>query len=378
MSRLPASDKTSVLPRLFSTLPTLLLLTALLVSCSKGVTPKPDPVVPPTDSSSGKPEDPGGDGGNTDPEAVTRTYSFTEVPVLYPETRTGLFSGAIITRTDAKSLMKPTFISVSQDLRGPVTIYTDVPMDDFALDKIQASRTADNKLLSNIQAEFDKGVDQIPAIYSSSPEVFNHRFNYLRSILGVDQDLNNLFDLGFKDTTRLAENKGRVLMRFNVIKANISLQPPIYAPFLSIDSTDHEWKELFDQESPQIVSSLTFGEEAYLVMESDSSAAALKLAVNRLFDAAADAVVSGAAFNELSSQDQRLLEGSRAYGYVLGDEALPHEGKAALQAYARHYLEAMDKHHMGRLIYFRLHDLRKFTSTAYSFDNTEYFQKIRE
>lgn len=378
MNRLTALFWNSNRPIRLTVVSGLFLGILLIVSCSKSGTPGPPPVIPPTDSSTGNPDHPGDDTGSNEPAPITKNYQFSKVPVLYPETRNSLYLGAVLSKTDSKSLLKPTFISIRQDLRNPVTIYTNLPIDDFALENVQASGSNDHKLLSTIQANFDKGVQQTPSIYSASPTAFKDRFNYLRVMLGIYQDLNQLFDLGFKDTTRLDADKGRVVMTFQVIKANLILQPPIYAPFLKIDTTDDKWLELFGQNTPGIVSSLAFGQEVYLVMESDSSAEELRLALNRLFQASTDAIASGDAFNGLSSADQQLLAATRAYGYALGKDPLPHDGLKALKAYATLYGQALDPHHMGQLIYYTISDLQTFASTNYSFELTEYPQKLRE
>ena len=359
-----------------------LFIVLIIHACSKNVTPVPDPV-PPVDStgdSTNVPDDGNGDDDDNgeDIAPVTKNYEFYKLPILDAGVRSSLYLGAITTKTDREGLIHPVITEVGNSYRNPVTIYTDVSMDDFVLKDVMASKTTDNKLISSIQKVFEGGIGQVPSVSVSSPIPFVNRLNSLRSMIGINEDLNGLLDLGFPDTTRLADDKGRVILSFEIVKANIMTEPPIYAPFMTIDSTDEKWAELFGSaKSPEMVSSITYGENAVMVIESDSSAEKLRLAVDKYLKKPVEDILSGAAFNSLSEEEQRIMASATAYGYAVGRGAFPHEGRAAIDHYAELREAAADNHDMGRPIYYRMSKLTSFATFINNFDVDVYPQKIR-
>lgn len=360
-----------------------LMMMILIHSCSKSVNPSPDPVVPPVDSTN-LPDDGSGDqGGDQGGEEggvitpITKTYSFMRLPILDGSTFNSLYLGAIISATDNENLISPAFVKVDDDLRNPVTMYTDFALDVDPLENVMASKATDNLFFSHIKQAFDKGVSQFPSLRSAGAAPFENRFNSLRGIIGINEDVNELFDLGFADTTRLAEDKGRVILSFEVIKANVNLQVPI-TPFLSIDNTDKSWLDLFGSEKePEILASIMYGENAFLIMESDSSTDQLIAAVKNCFKNADD-IVSGAAFNSLSEQERKIIESATAYGYSIGNGSFPHGGKDAIIHYEQIVDKAADTHDVGKPIYYGLSNINTFISFINKFDVDEYTQKIRD
>lgn len=354
-----------------------LFLMAIIHACSKHVTPTPDPVLP--EDSTNIPDGGGDDGQKGDEEApVTYLVDAYDQPVIDETTRNTIYLGAIVTKTDSKSLLAPQFITIEQSERNPVTIYTNIPMDDFAVENVPASRASDAKLLKNIQIKLETGIDQVGSVSMVSAEAFPHRFNYLRGRLAMNRDLNTLFDLGFADTTRLPEDKGRVVLSFKINKATIVLQPPIYAPFLKMDSTEPKWRELFDTAKPQVVSGTIYGVEAYLVMESDSSTERLRLALNRCLSKPVADIISGEAFDGLSGEEQQIINTATAYGYAVGKGSFPHKGKDAVIHYAKLLQEVLDPHNLGSLIGYNLNAISGFSGFHNKFEVTGYTQKIIE
>lgn len=359
-----------------------LITMMILNACSKNVTPQPDPVVPPVDSTHLPDKGDGKDGGDTGGDQtgpITKTYEFINLPVMDAATANSLFLGAITAKTNMEALRSPEFITVEDALRNPVTLYTDLALDVDPLKNVIPSEATDRLILRNIRQAFDQGVDQLPRVRFSAVTAFEQRYNSLRSMVGINEDMNALFDLGFADTSRLQENKGRVVVSFEVIKANITVQPPIYGPFLSIDSTDQQWMDLFgSQKAPEMLSTLIYGESAVMVMESDSSTEKLKKVVGKCLNAPLDKILSGQVFTALNAEEQDIISGASSYGFSVDGGSFPHTGKEAIVHYAALGEKAVDLHEPGRLLYYRLSNIQSFETFVNKFDVAVYTQKTRK
>ncbi len=250
----------------------------------------------------------------------TTFYESTQLPAVLPETRNRLYLGAIIRGDQAVDVNNFTTIFIPANQRNRITMYANFPTDSIYR-TVMPSTVQDASYLR----------DALKAGSGTQIQSFTYEQNQFRKVeelkksFGANLKISTILEADFLDTLSSGNEKTRVRAEFTQENFTISIEPPIYEPFLkeTVDQTP------FNNMQPLIVSSVTYGRKGIFILESDSTYEMVRQTLNVALTLSAEMVginapeTLGENFTialqaRMSNEQKAVIENSRIYTYVIG------------------------------------------------------------
>lgn len=297
-------------------------------------------------------------------------YESTDIPIIDPTSAMTYYLGGITNSTKALAIGQP-YIPPAIDFNNinPVTIYANFPTDSIYTTGFPSP------ILQNTYVR-----NALKAGSGEQLESFTYEMDQIRHVeeveksFGANFNIGNIFKVGVFDTSSIGDFKTTVSAQYTQANFTVTLQPPIYGPFLK-PGTDLSSVG----SDPLITSYITYGTKGVFLMQSDSSYEFVQNILNISFNLSANLLLGRTDTSKTNFLDNLsiglnanltktqldVIQKSKTYFYCVGEDAtLAHLAVVnGFQGFCQALASGagFSASHPGVPLYYRLNHLNSFT-----------------